>query len=430
MYPASRCSALGLLLLGAIAITAPAADWPQWRGPNFDGVSPATGLATEWGPERNIRWRTPLPGPAGSTPVVSGGRVFVSSVDGKRVVLVCFSTNGDELWRQPIGRGNRRVQGDEGNYASPSPSTDGDSVVVLMGNGELASFGVDGAPRWRFNVEERYGKLDLQFGLTSSPVLHGGRVYVQLIHGDGEPGTHEARVLAVDAATGDELWSHPRVTGAANECEHAYTSPVVYGLAAGSGDPFLVTHGADFLIGHALDDGRELWRCGGMNPQGNYHRTLRFVSSPAVGDGLIVAPTAKKGPVLGVLPGGEGDITDTTSVAWRMPRNTPDVPSPLIHDGLVYLCGENGVLTCVEAASGETVYRERLVNDRHRASPVLADGKLYCTSRNGVVSVVRAGRDFALLAENDLGEPISSSPAIAGGVIYLRTFDALYAVAP
>ena len=113
---------------------------------------------------------------------------------------------------------------------------------------------------------------------------------------------------------------------------------------------------------------------------------------------------------------------------WRHERGTPDVPSPLYYDGLVYLCRENGNLVCVDAKSGEKLYEERTVRDRHRASPVYADGKVYLTARNGTVTVVKAGREFEVISKNDLGEPTTASPAISNGTIYIRTFKALYAI--
>ena len=158
---------------------------------------------------------------------------------------------------------------------------------------------------------------------------------------------------------------------------------------------FLVTHGADYCIAHRLEDGGEIWRCGNLHPKGAYNKTLRFVASPACSPGLIVVPTAKKGKVIGIRPGGSGDITDSEDfVAWTLPRNTPDVPSPVIHDGLVYLCRENGNLMALDAETGKLIYEERTTRERHRSSPVYADGNLYLTARNGVVTVVRAGKDF------------------------------------
>ena len=144
---------------------------------------------------------------------------------------------------------------------------------------------------------------------------------------------------------------------------------------------------------------------------------------------MIVVPSAKNGPVLGLKPNAKGDITGTDEGhIWRLDDNTPDVPSPLIHDGLVYLCRENGVLICIDAQTGEEIYQQRTHNNRHRASPVYADGKVYLTSRDGLVTVVKAGRKFEILAQNDIDETIASSPAISNGTIYLRSYQALYAI--
>jgi outer membrane protein assembly factor BamB len=153
------------------------------------------------------------------------------------------------------------------------------------------------------------------------------------------------------------------------------------------------------------------------------------VASPVAVPGLIVVPSAKNGPVLAIKPTAQGTITDSSEhIQWVMKQQTPDVPSPLVKDGLVYLCRENGNLLCLDAKTGKELYHERTTADRHRASPVYADGKIYLTARNGTVTVVRAGPKFEIIAKNELGESISASPAISGGVIYLRSFDALYAI--
>jgi outer membrane protein assembly factor BamB len=171
----------------------------------------------------------------------------------------------------------------------------------------------------------------------------------------------------------------------------------------------------------------------GLNPQNmpgyRYHPTLRFVASPAANEGIVVVPTAKRGPVFTV----DGTAADTInksskSLLWKLPKDTPDVPSPLIHQGLVYLCSEDGNLSCLDAKTGDLHYFERTHRTRHRASPVFADGKIYLTARDGKISVVKAGKTFELLAQNDLEEEISASPAISNGTIYLRTFEALWAI--
>lgn len=156
---------------------------------------------------------------------------------------------------------------------------------------------------------------------------------------------------------------------------------------------------------------------------------MRFVASPTVAPELIVVPTAKNGPVLALRPDGSGDVTDEPVVhAWKLPDNTPDVPSPLVHDGLVYLCRENGVLLCLDAVTGQEQYKARLHSDVYRASPVYGDGHVYIVSRDGTVSVVEGGPKFNKLAEIAMGEPVSSSPVISGGTLYLRTYENLYAI--
>ncbi|MCA9230846.1 MAG: PQQ-binding-like beta-propeller repeat protein [Planctomycetales bacterium] len=421
-----RISCLIALLCNSLLTFAD--NWPQWRGQRFTGISPENNLATRWSATENVAWRVDLPGQAGATPVVWDDRIYLTTANGKELQLWCFSTAGEKLWQRNLGAGDFKVRSDEGNMASPSPCTDGQHVWAMVGTGRLACFDRDGNDVWNLDVGDRYGEIKIAFGMSSTPVLDEGRLYLQLIHGDRNPATQEAVVVCLDASTGNEIWKQPRLSDAREECEHSYASPTLYRDAK---HVFLITHGADYVVAHALDDGQELWRSGGLNPPGNYNETLRLVASPGVGDNLIVVPSAKGGPVYGIRPGGRGDISESKEfIAWRYPDKTPDVPSPLIHDGLVYLCRENGNLLCLNADTGEEYYHEKTVRDRHRASPVYADGKVYLTSRSGVVTVVRAGKEFEILAQNDLGEDISSSPVIADGTIYLRTFASLFAIRP
>src|SRR5205807_2179125 len=150
-----------------------------------------------------------------------------------------------------------------------------------------------------------------------------------------------------------------------------------------------VTHGGDCAVAHRLTDGSEIWRVVGLNTNPRTTTSLRFVASPTVSEDLIVVPSAKSGPVVGVKPEATGTVSAGSKFElWRRPDKTPDVSSPLIVDGLVYLCGEGGVLQCLDAKSGKEQYAERLHSARYRASPVYADGRIYCTARDGVVTVV------------------------------------------
>lgn len=404
-----------ILLLLAAAATASADDWPAWRGPGRDGVSAEKGLPTTWGVGTNVAWKLPLPGVAGSTPVVAGDRIFLTSpgADGAQVLLICVGTDGKPRWERTLGEGAR----DAKNAASASPTTDGKSVWAYAGTGDLACFDVDGKELWRADLQKRYGRFRIQFGMTSTPVVAEGAVYLQLIHSGG------AWVLALDAATGEERWKAKRESDGVEECEHSYAS-IQYGAG------LLVSHGNDYAIGHDPKSGAELWRLGDLNPKEKYNKTLRFVSSPLVTSDLIVVPTAKNGAVVGLDPKAKGkvDRANAAHQRWRIESGTPDVPSPLLLDGLVYLSGTNGTLTCLDAATGATVYKERPDKDGHYASPVAADGKIYLTGRSGLVSVVAAGRAYRLLATNEIKDPVDASPALSGGRIYLRGAAHLWAV--
>ncbi|MCH8046729.1 MAG: PQQ-like beta-propeller repeat protein [Planctomycetes bacterium] len=414
------------VLFGVLSAPASAENWPSWRGPRRDAVSREIGLPAKWGKNENVVWRTELPGRGGSTPAIWEDRIFLTSVDGKDLKLMCFSTDGKKLWEDKVSTGNRIVRSDEGDSAAPSPSTDGEHVWAFFTTGDLACYTVAGKQVWKVNLQKRYGKFKIAFGMTSTPVLDGDRIYLQLIHGEGNPKSREAIVVALDKLTGKEIWKHDRKSDARGECEHSYASPTLY---RDSKREFLITHGADFTVGHDLADGSELWRLGGLNPKGRYNPTLRFVSSPVAVPGMIVVPSAKGGPIVALRPGIKGDVTKVDSAFhWNRPRNTPDVSSPLIHDGLIYTLTKVGGLICIDAKTGKDVYSERAGDGRHRSSPAYADGKIFLISRVGVVTVVKPGRKFEVLAHNDMQEDMNASPAFSGGRMYLRTFKALYAI--
>ena len=427
----SRRVALSLAL--AVSICAGAApkltdnsldNWPQWRGPKNDGISTAKALTAEFSDTKNVLWKLPMPGMSGATPCIWGDRIFLTSGDDQdQLVALCVSTDGKELWRKVLGKGGGKARGDEGNGSSASPSTDGKHVWFFVGSGELACMDFDGNEVWKFNVQERYGRFRIQFGMHSTPALHEGKLYLQLLHDGGQ------HVICLDAATGKEEWKVDRPSDGRAECLHSYASPLVW---TNGSDAYLVTHGNDYTVAHDLKDGKELWRVGGLNPKGKYNPTLRFVASPLVTPELIVIPTAKNGQVVALKPSARGKVeAGSEHELWRRPAGTPDVPSPLLHDGIVYLVRENGFLQCWDAKTGKDHYSpQRLHNSRHRASPLYADGKIYIAARDGVVSVVKAGPTFELLAENRMaaGEQITASPVAANGRLYIRGFKNLYAI--
>lgn len=421
------CGIVGLGLLWSSLASAD--NWPQWRGAHHNGICTEKNIPSVWDTKgKNVLWKLEMPGPGGATPVVWGNHVFVTSAENEDLLLLAITTDGKLKWKKKIGVGNKVARSDEGNFASPSPSTDGKHVWAFVGSGDMVCYDYDGNEKWHIDLQERYGKFSIQFGMSSTPILDGDRLYLQLIHGEGDAKTREAVVAAIDKNTGKGIWKQDRPSEAFAENEHSYASPTLYDDGKLK---FLITHGADYVIAHSLDDGHELWRSGGLNPKDKYNSTLRLVSSPVAAPGIIVVPSAKNGPVLAIDPKSSGDVTNSTAARlWTRSENTPDVSSPLIHDGIVYLCRESGIMLTLDAKTGEQIYMERIHNHRHRASPVYADGKIYCIARDGVVTVLKAGRKFEVVSEIKMDEDISASIAISNGKIYIRSFQNLWCIGP
>jgi outer membrane protein assembly factor BamB len=406
-----------LLLL--TASYAPADNWPYWRGPDNNGICKEERLPVQWSATKNVLWKVPLPGMGGSTPILWGDRIFLTSGEGKNLILLCLDTNGKTLWKRTLGSAKRLlIKGGEANEASASPSTDGKHVWAFVGSGDLACFDFEGKEIWKINVQDRYGRFQIQHGLHNTPLLHEDRLYLSLLHSGGH------WVIALDKATGKEVWKVGRKSDAQGESREAYSSPC---LGRDGKEAYLVVLGCDYTTAHRLSDGSELWRVGGLNPKNSY--AFRIISSPVAVPDLIVVPTARGGPVVAVKPEARGTIKPgNPGEQWRRSTGAPDVPSPLVHNGLVYLCRETGVLICLDAKTGKELYQQRLHAARYRASPVYADGKIYATARDGTFSVLKAGPTFELLAANVLPDEFTASPAIANGRIYLRGFRALYAI--
>jgi outer membrane protein assembly factor BamB len=427
------------ILLASVPLLALAAavhgeNWPQWRGPNRDGISKETNLPAQWSAKKNMAWIAPLPGMGSSTPAIWKDKIFLTSEDGTDLVLVCLNTSGKQLWKTKLGSGKKRFMKGEANLASSSPCTDGKHVYAFIGTGDFVCCDFKGNIVWKFNAQERYGKFDIYHGIHITPVLDDNRLYLSLLHSGGG-GTW--LVLALDKTTGKEVWKHRRETDATDECEQAYASPVLW---RDGKNEYLVVLGCDYATAHSLKDGAEIWRVGDLNPKENYNAMFRIIATPAATADLIVVPSARDGPVVGVKPSAKGMVkTGGPFEQWRLAgkgpgplSKTPDVPPPLIHDGLVYLVRqymrENGALICVDAKTGKELYYKKIHAARYRAAPVYADGKIYLTARDGMITVVKAGPNFERLAENQMPDEITASPAMSGGRIYIRGFKNLYAI--
>ncbi|CAN5765365.1 PQQ-binding-like beta-propeller repeat protein [soil metagenome] len=416
-----RAIGTGVLAVLAVA-TISAENWPQWRGPELNGVSPAKGLPTKWSTTENVAWKLAMPGRSGSTPIIWGEHIFLNvgtaDATGDLELWTLDRNTGKVLWKGPIAGGNRTER--KQNMSSPSPVTDGQTVWVMTGVGVLKAFDLKGKELWARDIQKDYGEFGLNWGYASSPLLHDGDLYVQVLHGmkTDDP----SYVMRVEGKTGKTLWRVERPTKAIQESPDSYTTPALlqYGKATE-----IVISGGDIVTGHDPASGKELWRMDGLNPDNNPF--YRIIASPLVVGDIIIAPTREK-PMLAIKAGGRGDITKSHRL-WSF-DNGPDVPTPVSDGKLLYTVTDRGVAYALDLQTGKTVYGpQRLRPDSYSASPVLADGKIYITSENeGLTSVYAAGPKFELIAENPLEDYCLSSPAMSEGQIFLRTTGHLWAI--
>jgi len=410
------------LSASVVAVAAVSAEnWPQWRGPQLNGVSAEKGLPTKWTPEENIAWKLAMPSRTGATPIIWNNHVFLNVAlqekEGDLELWAVDRGKGTVMWKKPLSGGNTMMR--KQNMSSPSPVTDGTTVWVMTGTGILKAFDFKGEELWLRDIQKDYGAFGLNWGYASSPLLHQGSLYVQVLHGmkTDDP----SYILKIDGKSGKTIWRVERPTNAIRESPDSYTTPAL--LRHGSQTEIVIT-GGDVVTGHDPETGKELWRMNGLNPENI--PSYRIIASPLVAGGLIIAPTRVK-PMLAIKPGGSGDITESHKV-WSFDRG-PDVPTPVSDGKLLYIVGDSGVVYALDVKTGEPVYGpERLKPGTYSASPVLADGKIYVTSEDGVTSVFAAGPKFELIAENAMNEYTLSSVAVSGGQIFLRTAGHLYAI--
>lgn len=418
-------------------------NWSNWRGPRLNGSTDAKGLPTTWGEDKNIRWKTLLPSWAGSSPVIWGDRIFLTTPGAKEIkgegiarrlrrlqmegpggdslLLLCISRkDGEVLWEKPLDKVNKLYG--KHNMASPSPVTDGRHVWTLTGTGRLAAFTVDGEKVWERDIQKDYGEFGLYWGYASSPALADDKLIVQVLH--GATTQNPSYLAAFDKKTGKTVWKVERKTDATQECPDAYTTPLITRV---DGRDLIIISGADYVTAHDLADGSEIWRCGGLNPEkaGNY----RICGTPIITDGLVIA-TSRERPMLAIRAGGKGDVS-ASNIAWRYDeKKAPDVPSVACDGMYLYLLHDDGFITCLEAKSGETVWGpERITGGPYSASPLVGDGRVYVTNEDCTTTVLAAGPKFKVMETNKLpGGYTLSSLAVADGELFLRSQKFLYCI--
>src|SRR5438093_2849413 len=308
---------LSIVLLTIASSTLTAENWPQWRGPQLNGLSRETKLQVKWDTKTNITWKLALPGWSGATPIVWDDYIFLNVGHGDALSLWAVDRNtGTTRWQRPLGGGNHKEM--KQNMSSPSPVTDGTRVWVMTGTGMLKAFDFAGQELWMRDIQKDYGRFGLNWGYASSPLLHEDSLYVQVLHGmkTDDP----SYILRIDKKTGKTLWRVERPTAAIRESPDSYSTPAL--LKYGN-QVEIVILGGDCVTGHDPATGKELWRGNGLNPSNNPN--FRTIASALVYDGIIYAPTRER-PLIAFRAGGRGDITESHKL-WTF-NNGPDVPTP------------------------------------------------------------------------------------------------------
>ncbi|QDS97383.1 outer membrane protein assembly factor BamB family protein [Adhaeretor mobilis] len=458
-------------------------QWPRWRGPIATGVAPDGDPPMTWDEDTNVKWKVPIPGQGSGSPIVFDDKIYLLSAiktdrtqesdeavsdrspaspfrlvqtesdrrprgerprgerpDGERprgerpegerrrggrrggsgraanpthfhqfVVLCLDRKTGHVLWQETAAE----VVPHEGHhatasYASTSAVTDGKNLYVSFGSRGVYSYDLEGNFRWKHEMPPLYTRNS--FGEGSSPALYGDTLVVNSDH------EQQSFIEALDTNTGEPRWKTLR------DEETSWGTPLI---VEHEGVVQVIVNAMNRTRSYDLATGEVIWECGGQ--------ASGPVPTAVVHDNLVFCMTGHRGSALYAIPlSARGDITGSDKIAWKLDRDTPYVPSPLIYDDLLYFTKTNSaMLTCVKAATGEVQYRSKRLPgmDSIYASPVAASGRIYIAGRNGMTDVIKPGPKFEVLAENELGESIDATPAIVGKEIFIRGANHLYCIA-
>ena len=401
------------VLQGAAKTVSPshAADWPQWRGPNADGVAASRGLPTHWSPTQNIRWSVKLPGWGTSSPVVYGDRLFVTSQveqAGKKALLtLCFDRNtGKELWRHDFGLGIDQQTHQKSNLAVNTPAVTEDAVYVAFGNADIARYSHDGKLIWVTRYMAMFGDPKMAWGYGVSPVVVDDSVVLPWDHHEGP-----CYLIGLDKRTGRILWKKDRPIGT------SHSTPL---LVEHHGQTDILVSGKNRLTAFDAKTHNELWKYG----EGEGPFNGEIIVSPIYADGMVFLQLWRQSPIHAIRLIGNGRPPESV---WVSEKPGPQEPSPVYYQGLLYALMDNGVLVSIDGKTGKEVYRKRLAGECN-SSPIASDGRIYLSDVEGTTFVVKAGREFELLATNSLGERITASPAISGNELFYRTDSHVFCV--
>jgi outer membrane protein assembly factor BamB len=412
-----------ILAVGVISFLASvhvrAADWPAFRGPGLNGVSDETGLPLTWSADKNVRWKTPLPAPGNSSPIVSRDRVFVTCAtdEGKHRGLYCFDRrDGRMLWQRAVEFDEPDLTHATNPYCGSSPAADGRHVVAWHGSAGLHCYDYDGQLLWSRDL----GAFRHIWGYGSSPVFYGDSILLNC-----GPGARTF-VTAVDRRTGETRWRVDEPGGDEGQEQPgqkpkwigSWSTPVV--AKVGESDQILVSL-PHHVQAYDPRDGKVLWSCDGLGDL--------VYTSVLVGEGIGVAMGGYHGPAIGFKLGGSGNVTGANRL-WHVTAQNPQrIGSGVIVGDHVYMVNEPGIVQCLELETGQEVWKDRLGGEKVWASIVAAEGRLYVTDEAGTTCVFAPNpQRLEVLARNEVGEPTNSTLAVSDGQIFLRTFEHLLCI--
>jgi len=406
-------------------------NWPQWRGPEGTGISRERGIPLIWNAQRSIVWKAQLQRWGNSTPAIWEflGFLTTHTDDGRLLLEARRLDTGQLLWQKQVGQGVAPRQAAPRttqkfhrlhNLASPSPVTDGSTVVAHFGNGDLAAYTLDGRQLWKRNLQEDYGEYTIWWGHANSPVIYRDLVISVCMQDSLErlrPIPAKSYLVAHDLKTGEVRWFTSRVTEAtAEECD-SYTTPLI--VQRDDHDELLVM-GGNRLDAYAPSNGKLLWWLPGL-------KGGRTITGPTVGENMIFTTIGMRGFLLGIdypqTPGKQS----RSLIRWEARHGTPDSCSPVLWKDWLFVISDQGVARCYDVKRGRVEWSKRLKGN-YKASPVFADGHIFFLNTEGLCTVVTAGPVFSKVAENSLPDTTLASPAISNRRIYIRGHRYLWSI--
>lgn len=413
-------------------------NWPEWRGPYGNGISPDGDFPLEWSETKNIKWKVAIPGKGHSTPIIWGDQMILTTAietdkEGKPeepeggaparrgmpstrstkihkfVVMAINPNDGNVLWETTVTE-EWPQEGTHvlGSWASNSPLTDGENIFAYFGSRGLYCLDMKGNVIW----DRNFGQLNkrMNFGEGSSPALYGDTIVVTWDH-EGQ-----SFIVAIDKKTGKDIWKVDRDEGT------SWASPFI---VESNGEPQVITSATSLIRSYDLATGDLIWECAGM--------TANAIPQPVEADGIVYLMSGFRGNALLAirLSEAKGNITGTDAIIWSFDKDTPYTPSPLLFENhLYFLKSNNGILSCLNAKTGESIYSNQKLEGLGNlyTSPIVASNKIIILGNKGMAFVVKHGASFEILAKNQLDDSFNSSPVVIGNTLFLRGYKNLYCI--